>query len=104
MKYDHIVVPPEGDAITPRMDHSLSVPDTPIIPCIEGDGIGIDVTPVMVRVVDAAVEKAYGAKRRICWMPVYAGQAAAERYGNANYLPDETLHAMQHVGCAIRRP
>jgi isocitrate dehydrogenase len=104
MKYEHIEVPAGGQAITARMNHSLAVPDTPIIPCIEGDGIGIDVTPVMVRVVDAAVEKAYGRQRRICWMPVYAGQAAAERYGNDTYLPDETLHAMQQFLISIKGP
>ena len=104
MKYDHIVVPPEGEAITMRMNHSLAVPDNPIIPCIEGDGIGIDVTPVMIKVVDAAVAKAYATQRRICWMQIYAGQAAVERYGKDTYLPDETLHAMQRFVISIKGP
>ena len=78
MRYDHIHLPADGAAITINPDHSLVVPDKPIIPFIEGDGIGIDVTPVMLDVVNAAVAKAYGKNREIRWMQVYAGQAAAE--------------------------
>jgi isocitrate dehydrogenase len=104
MKYDQFVVPSEGEAITMRMNHSLAVPDKPIIPYIEGDGIGIDVTPVMIRVVDAAVARAYATQRRICWMQIYAGQAAVERYGKDTYLPDETLHAMQRFVISIKGP
>ncbi|MEQ8207025.1 MAG: NADP-dependent isocitrate dehydrogenase, partial [Woeseia sp.] len=78
MQYDHIKVPTDGSPITINPDHSLNVPDFPIIPFIEGDGIGIDVTPVMLDVVNAAVERAYGKKRAVRWMQVYAGQAAAD--------------------------
>ena len=74
MQYQHIVVPPHGQKITINTDLSLQVPDKPIIPYIEGDGIGIDVTPAMLRVVNAAVEKAYGSSREIAWMEVYTGE------------------------------
>ena len=104
MQYDHINVPAEGSAITANADHTLNVPDRPIIPFIEGDGIGIDVTPVMLDVVNAAVEKAYGGERKIEWMQVYAGQRASEIYGAANYLPEETLHALQHYIVSIKGP
>ena len=76
MQYDHIAVPEDGDAISVNNDHSLAVPDRPIIPYVVGDGIGIDVTPVMVAVTDAAVKLAYGGKRSIAWMEVYAGEKA----------------------------
>ena len=93
MQYDHIDVPEHGEAITANRDHTLNVPEFPIIPFVEGDGIGVDVTPVMLDVVNAAVSLAYGDQRRIHWMQVYAGQAAADLYGDDEYLPDETLHA-----------
>ena len=95
MRYDHIKVPDNGEAITANTDHTLVVPDFPIVPFIEGDGIGIDVTPVMVDVVNAAVKQAYDGKRAIRWMQVYAGQAATDIYGADDYLPDETLHALE---------
>ena len=104
MHYDHINVPADGTAITSNPDHSLNVPDFPIIPYIEGDGIGIDVTPVMLDVVNAAVEKAYGGKRGIKWMQVYAGASAIEIYGEDEYLPDETLHAFQKYLVSIKGP
>ena len=104
MQYDHIRIPENGEAITANTDHTLVVPDFPIVPFIEGDGIGIDVTPVMLDVVNAAVEKAYGDKRAIRWMQVYAGQAAAELYGNDQYLPEETLHALEHFIVSIKGP
>ena len=94
MQYQHIQVPADGEAITANRDHSLNVPDRPVIPFIEGDGIGVDVTPVMRDVVNAAVKLAYGKAREIEWMQVYAGQAAADLYGGDQYLPDETLHAL----------
>ena len=72
--YQHIQVPAEGSKITVNADFSLTVPDNPIIPYIEGDGTGVDITPVMIKVVDAAVAKAYGGKRKISWMEVYAGE------------------------------
>ncbi len=104
MHYDHIDVPGDGSAITVNPDNSLNVPDRPIIPFIEGDGIGIDVTPVMLDVVNAAVEKAYGDSRAVRWMQVYAGQAAADVYGNDQFLPDETLHALRAYAVSIKGP
>jgi isocitrate dehydrogenase len=103
MQYDHIRVP-DGEAITARLDHTLTVPDRPVIPYIEGDGIGIDVTPVMLDVVNAAVQRAYGEAREIAWMEVYAGEAAARVYGDDEYLPDETLHALEHYVVSIKGP
>ena len=93
MQYDHINVPADGEAITINPDHSINVPNFPIIPFIEGDGIGADVTPVMLNVVEAAVEIAYGDNRQIRWMPVRAGKRSTEVYGDDVYLPEETLDA-----------
>ena len=104
MRYDHIKVPDNGEAITANTDHTLVVPDFPIVPFIEGDGIGIDVTPVMVDVVNAAVKQAYDGKRAIRWMQVYAGQAATDIYGADDYLPDETLHALEKYIVSIKGP
>jgi len=104
MHYDYIEVPASGEAITANTDHSLNVPDRPIIPYIEGDGIGVDVTPVMLDVVNAAIAKAYGDARRIEWMQVYAGRKAADVYAGEVYLPDETLHALQTYLVSIKGP
>jgi len=104
MQYDHIQVPKNGTAIRANTDHSLVVPDFPIVPFVEGDGIGVDVTPVMVDVVNAAVARAYGDERAIRWMQVYAGQAAADLYGDDDYLPDETLHALARYMVSIKGP
>jgi isocitrate dehydrogenase len=104
MHYDHIKVPADGVPIIANPDHSLNVPDFPIIPFIEGDGIGIDVTPVMLDVVNAAVEKAYGGERQIKWMQVYAGEKAVEIYGENEYLPDETLDAFRRYVVSIKGP
>ena len=104
MQYDHIKIPDNGEAITANTDHTRVVPDFPIVPFIEGDGIGIDVTPVMLDVVNAAVDIAYGGKRAIRWMQVYAGQAAADLYGDDQYLPDETLHALEKYVVSIKGP
>jgi isocitrate dehydrogenase len=104
MQYQHIQVPADGEAITANRDHSLNVPDRPVIPFIEGDGIGVDVTPVMRDVVNAAVKLAYGKAREIEWMQVYAGQAAADLYGDDQYLPDETLHALTNHIVSIKGP
>jgi isocitrate dehydrogenase len=104
MQYDHISVPADGTAITINRDHSLNVPDIPVVPFIEGDGIGIDVSPVMLKVVNAAVKRAYGGKREIKWMQVYAGQKAADVYGDDNYLPDETLQALKNFVVSIKGP
>ena len=102
--YQHIQVPQSGDKITVNADFSLNVPDRPIIPFIEGDGIGIDVTPVMRKVIDAAIEKAYGGKRRIEWMEVYAGEKSLKVYGENVWLPDETLEAMKDFVISIKGP
>jgi len=104
MRYDHIQVPDNGEAITANTDHTLVVPDFPIVPFIEGDGIGVDVTPVMIDVVKTAVVKAYGDARAIRWMQVYAGQAAADLYGDDDYLPEETLHALSKYLVSIKGP
>jgi isocitrate dehydrogenase len=103
MQYEHIVVPARGERITLNPDHSLSVPDRPIVPFVEGDGIGIDVTPVMRAVVDAAVAKAYGEKRRIEWMEVYAGEKAGRLYSGA-WFPRETLQALKDFTVSIKGP
>src|SRR5687768_16967330 len=102
MKYDHITVPEHGAKIRIEPDASITVPDRPIIPFIEGDGIGIDVTPVMRRVLDAAVRKAYGDRRRIEWMEIYAGEKANRVYGS--WFPDETLHALKEYVVSIKGP
>ena len=104
MHYDLIAVPENGEAITANRDHSLNVPDFPIIPFIEGDGIGTDVTPVMLDVVNAAVARAYGKRREIRWMQVYAGSRAAEVYGGDAYLPDETMHALEKYLVSVKGP
>lgn len=104
MKYDHIVVPTDGERITLNPDFSLSVPDHPIVPFVEGDGIGIDVTPVMRRVVDAAVDKAYGRKRRIVWMEIYAGEKSNRIYGAGAWFPEETLQALRDFVVSIKGP
>ena len=102
MQYAHIVVPEAGRRIGINADFSLTVPDQPIIPFIEGDGIGIDVTPAMRRVVDAAVQKAYGGARTLHWMEVYAGEKANALYGQ--WLPAETLHALRAYVVSIKGP
>jgi len=101
---DRITIPANGEKITLNADHSLNVPDRPIIPFIEGDGIGIDVTPAMQKVVNAAVEKAYGDKRSIEWMQVYAGQAAVKAYGAGTWLPQETIDALNEYVVSIKGP
>lgn len=102
--YQHIKVPLQGAAITRRGDGSLSVPDRPIVPFIEGDGIGVDVTPVMRQVVDAAVAAAYGDHRRIAWMEIYAGEKAVETYGANQWLPQETFDAIGDYVVSIKGP
>jgi isocitrate dehydrogenase len=104
MGYEHIVVPSEGEKITLGSDDAITVPDNPIIPFIVGDGIGIDITPVMIKVVDAAVEKAYGGKRKIAWMEIYSGEKALEVYGEDQWLPAETLDAMREFIVGIKGP
>ena len=104
MSYQHIQIPHEGQAITCTAQGRLQVPNCPIIPFIEGDGIGIDVTPPMRAVVDAAVQKAYGSTRRIAWMEVYAGEKAVSVYGDASGLPQETLDALTQFKVSIKGP
>ncbi len=103
MTYEHIKVPEGGAAITLNRDYSLNVPDRPIVPFIEGDGIGVDISPVMRKVVDAAVAKAYGGKRRIAWMEVYAGEKAARIYAGS-WSPKETLQALKDHVVSIKGP
>jgi len=104
MSYQHIKVPAEGQKITVNADFSLNVPDNPIVPFIEGDGTGVDITPVMKKVVDAAVEKAYGGKRKIHWMEVYAGEKSLSVYGPDVWLPEETLDAVKDYVVSIKGP
>ncbi|AJP58528.1 NADP-dependent isocitrate dehydrogenase [Pandoraea vervacti] len=103
MSYQHIKIP-AGEKITVNKDSSLNVPDHPIIPYIEGDGTGVDITPVMLRVVDAAVEKAYGGKRKISWMEIYAGEKSTRVYGPDVWLPDETLQVLKDYVVSIKGP
>ena len=104
MGYQKIQVPASGDKITVNADFSLNVPDNPIIPYIEGDGIGVDISPVMMKVVDAAVEKAYAGKRKISWMEVYAGEKATQVYDQDTWLHEETLHAVKDYVVSIKGP
>ena len=102
MKYEYLQIPPNGSPITINPDGSLNVPETPIIPYIEGDGIGVDITPVMRRVVDAAVSKAYGSARRIEWLEVLAGEKANRIAGT--WFPEESLHALRQFVVSIKGP
>jgi isocitrate dehydrogenase len=99
-----IIVPSNGEKITVNADNTLKVPNNPIIPFIEGDGIGIDITPPMQKVVDAAVSKAYGGKRKIAWMEVYAGEKAAKMYDANTWLPAETMQAVRNYVISIKGP
>lgn len=102
--YEHVQIPADGEAIQLNTNGTLHVSDNPIIPFIEGDGIGIDVTPVMRHVVTAAVDLAYQSKRRIRWMEIYAGEKASRLYGATKYLPDETLDVMRNYIVSIKGP
>jgi isocitrate dehydrogenase len=102
--YEHIQLPAAGERIKIHPDHTLEVPDNPVIPFVEGDGIGIDVTPVMRRVVNAAVRKAYGDRRSISWLEIYAGEKAGKLYGSNTWLPEETLDAMSRYVVSIKGP
>ena len=104
MSYQHIKVPTAGQKITVNADFSLNVPDEPIIPYIEGDGTGMDITPVMLKVVDAAVQKAYDGKRKIHWMEVYAGEKSTKVYGPDVWLPEETLEVVRDYVVSIKGP
>ncbi len=96
----HIVVPTEGQKIVPGQ----AIPNNPIIPFIEGDGIGVDITPVMIKVIDAAVAKAYKGEKKISWMEIFAGEKATRIYGDNVWLPDETLQAIQDYKVSIKGP
>jgi len=102
--YQHIKIPAAGEKIRVNADFSLQVPDQPIIPYIEGDGTGFDITPVMLKVVDAAVAKSYGGKRKIHWMEVFAGEKSTKVYGPDVWLPEETLHAVKEYVVSIKGP
>lgn len=102
--YQHIKIPANGKKIEVNSDNTLNVPNNPIIPFIEGDGIGIDITPVMRKVVDAAVDKAYKGQRKISWMEIYAGEKSTKVYGSDVWLPDETLTAAREFVVSIKGP
>lgn len=104
MTYQHITIPEHGEKITRNGSNAIEVPKHPIIPFIEGDGIGVDVTPVMCKVVDAAVKKAYGGEQSIAWMEIFAGEKAVATYGGDEWLPAETLEAIQEYCVAIKGP
>ncbi|MCE8001332.1 NADP-dependent isocitrate dehydrogenase [Billgrantia ethanolica] len=104
MGYQKIVVPEGGEKITVNADNTLNVPNNPIIPFIEGDGIGVDVTPAMKIAIDAAVQKAYNGERKIHWMEVYAGEKATQVYDADTWLPEETLEAVQEYVVSIKGP
>lgn len=102
MTYTKVKIPADGDKITVNADLSLNVPNFPIIPFIEGDGIGVDITPVMKEVVDAAVARAYHGKRGVVWMEVFCGEKANKVYGE--YLPEETLETLREYVVSIKGP
>ncbi|NBW46003.1 MAG: NADP-dependent isocitrate dehydrogenase [Betaproteobacteria bacterium] len=102
--YEHIKIPTDGAKITVNPDFSLHVPHNPIIPYIEGDGTGLDITPVMLKVVDAAVAKAYGGSRQIHWMEIYAGEKSTQIYGPDVWLPAETLQVLREYAVSIKGP
>jgi isocitrate dehydrogenase len=104
MVYEKIEIPTEGVKITVDASGVLSVPNNPIIPYIEGDGIGVDITPVMCKVVDAAVEKAYAGERKIAWMEIYAGEKSTRIYGSDIWLPQETLDVVKEYVVSIKGP
>ncbi len=102
--YQHIKVPANGHKISVNKDFTLNVPDQPIIPFIEGDGTGVDITPPMIKVVDAAVAKAYGGKKNIHWMEVYAGEKSVKVYGKDTWLPEETVQVLREYVVSIKGP
>lgn len=104
MTYDNIRIPSKGNPIQINQSGALEVPDNPIIPYIEGDGIGTDITPVMRKVVDVAVEKAYRGSRQIHWMEVFAGEKSLQMYGSNQWLPDETINALREFKVSIKGP
>jgi isocitrate dehydrogenase len=103
MSYKKIKIPKKGKKIT-YIDGVLSVPDNPIIPFIEGDGIGVDITPPMINVVNEAVKVAYSGKRKIEWMEVFCGEKSTKVYGKDSWLPDETIEALKEFVVSIKGP
>ena len=104
MGYQHIEIPTDGECISWAEDGSLIVPNNPIIPFIEGDGIGVDITPVMLKVVDSAVSKSYDGSRKIAWMEIYSGEKSLDVYGPDEWLPQETLDALSEFSVGIKGP
>ena len=104
MSFEKIVIPSGGEPITINEAGKLNVPNIPIIPFIEGDGIGTDITPAMIKVIDNAVETAYGDEKKISWMEIYCGEKSVETYGNDTWLPDETIDAIKEYIVAIKGP
>ena len=104
MAFEHIKEPDTGSKISIDSSGKLIVPDNPIIPFIEGDGIGSDITPAMISVVDSAVEKSYGGKKKIEWMEIYCGEKSTVVYGEDNWLPPETLRALEIYLVGIKGP
>ena len=102
--YQHIKVPADGQKITVNADYSINVPNNPIIPYIEGDGTGVDLSPVMIKVIDAAVAQAYGGARKISWMEIYAGEKSTQVYGPDVWLPEETLKVLKDYVVSIKGP
>ena len=104
MNYQHIKIPDTGTKITTNNDFTLNVPDQPIIPYVEGDGIGVDITPVMKKVIDAAVSKAYEGRKQIQWMEIFAGEKSTKVYGADVWMPEETMHAIKDYVVSIKGP
>lgn len=104
MSYKKITPPDTGTKVQKQEDGSLKVGDQPVIPFIEGDGIGVDITPTMQHVIDSAVEKAYNGNKKIEWFEIYAGEKAVDFYGDNEWLPEDTLKAIEEYKVAIKGP
>jgi len=104
MTYQHVTIPASGQKITVNSDYTLNVPNHPIIPYIEGDGIGVDITPVMKNVVNGAVKKAYSGQKQIHWMEIFAGEKATKIYGKDAWLPQETIDIVREYVVSIKGP
>ena len=104
MKYKNIITPKAGEKISFDKNGKINVPDNPIIPFIEGDGIGTDISPATIKVVDHAVKTAYGDKRKIEWMEIYCGEKSVKTYGDDVWMPDETIAAIKEFSVAIKGP
>ncbi|MGP1931979.1 MAG: isocitrate/isopropylmalate family dehydrogenase, partial [Arsenophonus sp. ET-DL12-MAG3] len=98
-----VIIPSEGEKIR-LIKGNLNVPNNPIIPYIEGDGVGIDITPVMLKVVDAAVKKSYLGDKKISWMEIYTGEKSTKIYGKNVWLPDETIDLIKEYNVSIKGP